>query len=388
MVRGRRISYSDVKKYFENNGCILLSDVYKNINTKLDYIGICGHKDSITFNSFRSRKKFLCNKCCKDKLNDNTRLTYEYVNSMFKKEGCKLITDNYKSNRQKLKYIAKCGHEHFITFSHFTDIKNYLCSSCNDKKKYDDKVFTYNYVKSIFIRDNCKLLTDNYINSKQKLEYIAKCGDRAHITFNKFNSGQGRYCRECTYKNNGKYLRLKESDVKDRFNQRGCKLLSEYTRSCSIVKYIAKCGHEEECLVKDFFRGHGTYCKKCIKINFSRVSIEWLEKVMKETGIYIQHAMNEGEYKIPETSFRVDGYCKENNTVFEFYGDFWHGNPDIHDKKDINRLNKKTFGELYNDTLNREQILIENGYNVITIWEKDYRNDKILQDEDVELINF
>ena len=33
-----------------------------------------------------------------------------------------------------------------------------------------------------------------------------------------------------------------------------------------------------------------------------------------------------GERKIG--SYRVDGFCSELDTVFEFYGDYWHAHPD------------------------------------------------------------
>jgi very-short-patch-repair endonuclease len=39
---------------------------------------------------------------------------------------------------------------------------------------------------------------------------------------------------------------------------------------------------------------------------------------MEEKNIHIQHAMNGGEYGIPELGYFVDGYDKDNNTVYEF----------------------------------------------------------------------
>ena len=48
--------------------------------------------------------------------------------------------------------------------------------------------------------------------------------------------------------------------------------------------------------------------------------------------------------------------------------------PKIFNSNDINPVIKKTFGELYTNTMNREKILRENGYNLISIWENDYKN--------------
>ena len=40
----------------------------------------------------------------------------------------------------------------------------------------------------------------------------------------------------------------------------------------------------------------------------------------------------------------------------------------------INAITKKTFGELYNETLKRLELIKNEGYNIITIWESDYKN--------------
>ena len=53
-------------------------------------------------------------------------------------------------------------------------------------------------------------------------------------------------------------------------------------------------------------------------------------------------------------------------------GDFWHGNPIKFKSTDINPINKKTFGELYNETIKRDNIIQKEGYKLITIWESEY----------------
>lgn len=52
----------------------------------------------------------------------------------------------------------------------------------------------------------------------------------------------------------------------------------------------------------------------------------------------------------------------------------------IHNKKydylkvnNINKKTNKTFGELYNNTINRENILKSGGYQFISIWENDLK---------------
>jgi hypothetical protein len=70
-------------------------------------------------------------------------------------------------------------------------------------------------------------------------------------------------------------------------------------------------------------------CNPIIKNNYSKIAIEWLEYIMKKDKIFIQHAENIGEFNIPNTKLKADGYCKETNTIYEFYGDIYHGNIQI-----------------------------------------------------------
>jgi hypothetical protein len=67
-------------------------------------------------------------------------------------------------------------------------------------------------------------------------------------------------------------------------------------------------------------------------------------------------------------SFLVDGYNPANNTVYEYYGAYWHGNPKNFTPDDINQTLKVSFGYLYRKTLERERLLLTK-YNIITLWE-------------------
>lgn len=63
----------------------------------------------------------------------------------------------------------------------------------------------------------------------------------------------------------------------------------------------------------------------CVKDNFSKASIQWLEWIMwstnkiKKNGVLkIQHALNGGEYRVPGTKYRLDGYDEATKTAYEF----------------------------------------------------------------------
>jgi len=116
-------------------------------------------------------------------------------------------------------------------------------------------------------------------------------------------------------------------------------------------------------------------CLICHPLNnkYSRSQIHWMDYIIKTQNIHIQHAENGGEYKIEGIGY-VDGFCKDTNTIFELEGCFWHGCPICgYDPNGINPKNYKLFGELYNNTLNRNNKIISLGYNLVVIWEHEYK---------------
>ena len=111
--------------------------------------------------------------------------------------------------------------------------------------------------------------------------------------------------------------------------------------------------------------------------NYSRMAINWLNKISKMENVEIQHAENGGELRVELGNGRyylLDGYCEETNTAYEFNGDVWHGNPECfspeatpHPHSDV------TARELHESQMEKERILSEMGFNVVSIWERDYR---------------
>jgi hypothetical protein len=110
-----------------------------------------------------------------------------------------------------------------------------------------------------------------------------------------------------------------------------------------------------------------------VNTNYSFKCIQWLESVALSESVFIQHALNEGEYSIPSTRYKADGYCAETNTIYEFHGDCFHGNPSVFESHiKCNPFSELTAGELYQKTIEREEHIISLGYNLVVIWESDF----------------
>lgn len=125
--------------------------------------------------------------------------------------------------------------------------------------------------------------------------------------------------------------------------------------------------------IKHIHRKQG--CPECqTQKKYSKAQIEWLNFLQLKDSITIQHALNSGEFVIPTTNYKADGYCKETNTIYEFHGDYWHGNPDIYTSDSYNKTTKCSFGELYKKTIKKEKQLIGLGYNIVVMWENTWES--------------
>jgi len=108
---------------------------------------------------------------------------------------------------------------------------------------------------------------------------------------------------------------------------------------------------------------------------WSRAALSWLASVERKLGRRIRHAKNGGEYRIPGVGRKllVDGWDPETGTIYEFHGDYWHGNPRRYPADDPHPdVRGKTFGDLYQATLEKEQLLRDLGYDLVVMWEMDW----------------
>ena len=84
-----------------------------------------------------------------------------------------------------------------------------------------------------------------------------------------------------------------------------------------------------------------------------------------------------GQYKVPGTKYVADGFDPKSNTIFEFDGDYWHGNPKVYAKNKVNRVSKMSFGDLFLKTVMKRKHLESLGYRVQSIWESDWKRGKL-----------
>jgi 5-methylcytosine-specific restriction endonuclease McrA len=152
----RRYTYEEVKKEFEDNGYVLLSDTYINGVQKLDYICPAGHKGSITFSRFRIGQR--CKLCFWERRREKLEDIRRYVES----QGYKLLSNNYKNAWGKVDLMCPNGHMFSVKWSHFKNDGTRCVRCLHDSMKKDnqhiqrmrERADYINWRKAVWERDN------------------------------------------------------------------------------------------------------------------------------------------------------------------------------------------------------------------------------------------
>lgn len=101
-------------------------------------------------------------------------------------------------------------------------------------------------------------------------------------------------------------------------------------------------------------------CVSCSSTVGSKIANKWLDEL---------HIANR-EVRIPNTKYIADGMVGD--TVYEFLGDYWHGNPEKFNPSDTNPSTNRAYGDLLIQTLSRFEDIKKLGYTIAYIWEDEY----------------
>jgi len=193
---------------------------------------------------------------------------------------------------------------------------------------------------------------------------IIICPNHGQFMQNPHNHLNGNGCPTCA----GNKLSNKEDFInkasiihKNKYIYNKFVYINRSTKSIIICK-----DHGEfEQTPKNHLKGQG--CPKCT-YHISKQEIMWLDL------LGIPEEYRHSSIIINNKSYQVDAFDYINKIIYEFYGDYWHGNINKYNPDKFNERAHKTYGELYNNTIKREMIFKNAGYTVISIWENDWKN--------------
>ena len=138
-------------------------------------------------------------------------IKFQEVYDFIKEYGCILIIEKqeYQNQIQKLKIKCKCNNIYYTSFDTFKKSRFKCCKKCGylerDKSNLEKygvknigelKRYTYKEVKDYYKRNNCELLSKNYENAHDILEYRCSCGNINQSRFCDFKNKNSR-CINC-----------------------------------------------------------------------------------------------------------------------------------------------------------------------------------------------
>lgn len=222
------------------------------------------------------------------------------------------------------------------------------------------KAYTYEEVQNVFKKHSCTLLSDTYINTNQKLKYIASCGHENEMTLSNFIKQKEHLCRSCGNKSKGKTRKYTYDEVRDIFAKEGCTLVSvEYIGYDRQLEYIATCGHHNKTSLFHLLNGGSRLCKKCMKQKIAQEVLTPYEDVVKLFAEFGAEVLTtKEEYKGVKQSIKYRCSCGNISSTQVYHWRNGHtrcykcktpsreGNPNWKpDKPDYMRIAKRQYTE-------------------------------------------
>ena len=106
---------------------------------------------------------------------------------------------------------------------------------------------------------------------------------------------------------------------------------------------------------------------------FGQMAVQWLTWESAKSGCTIRHQVNGREKRIGKR--RVDGWCAETRTAYQFHGCFWHGCPKCYDQNETNSVNGKTMAVLLEDT-KKNTAYLRRHVHVVEMWECEWKRER------------
>lgn len=288
----------------------------------------------------------------------NSPKTLSFCQEIANLNDGKCLSAKYVNNKTAMLWECKVGHKWCACFSSIFNLKTW-CPYCNRCAKYTI-IQCQEFAKLL----GGKCLSSLYNNVFSNIQW--ECAKKHVWEANVHNVIYNKtWCTYCTNNNFLKSLSsfMEESKVihGDKYNYSKFKYINSKTKGLIICNIASHGGFLQK--PDAHLRGQG--CPKCFHF-ISKPETEWLNSLLipeenRHKSIYINGKR-----------FNLDAFDPITNTIYEFYGDYWHGNPNKFKSTDINKKINKTYGELFIKTIEKEKLLIQAGYKLVSIWEEDW----------------
>ena len=269
----------------------------------------------------------------------------------------------YKNYRTKLQILCNLHGSFWQTPARHLD--GYGCTKCGyskaSKKKRKSSACFISEVRDVH-GDKYDYAQSCYVNDRKRVGIICFKHGKFFQVPNAHLRGEG--CPKCAHELRGLALRSSTEDFIQK-SQRIHKNKYDYSDAIYVSatkNVIIRCPRHGKFHQTATNHLSGKGCPKCAHI-ISNSETKFLD--------YVGIGTNNRNKVIG--NFRVDGYDPTTQTIYEFLGDYWHGHPEKFDANEFNKSCKKTYGELYYETIQRFRKLKTIGYGIKYIWETDWK---------------
>ena len=311
-----------------------------------------------------------------------SKVTLEERKNLFLIRAREVHGETY--NYEKIKYVTSLKKVEIICAKHGeflqspnSHVKGTGCPKCSGtgtRHNQNDVIDSFKKVHG----DTYSYEMVNYVNNSTPVKIICKKHGEFSMSPNKHKSGRG--CQKCskitsiskmsatkTRKQSSRKLTLAEF-LRRAYEVHGDNfdytLVDTFPGLHSKIRVICKEHGEFQQRAEKHLMGRG--CPVCKKSRqYSKMSKIWLDSLGIETLIR--------EYRLPENKLiPVDGYDPVTNTIYQFHGDYWHGGKKF-EPSEFNKTRGLTFAELRVHSDDRDEQLKEFGYNLVIMWESDFK---------------
>lgn len=239
------------------------------------------------------------------------KLKLDFVREKFELEGYKLLSLDYTNGKIKLDYSCPKGHKHSMRFDNFRAGKR--CPTCMRVVKP-----SIEYIREKMLQEGYVLITDKYVNNRQKLDYICKNKHIHHVSWSEWYSANSR-CPYCS-----KNAKIKIEDIRESMIKEGYTLLSkEYINAHTHLEYICPNDHTNKITWSNWNSKRKFGCPQC-STRISKQEKE-IQEFLLENNIYF--VSNDRTVLINNTTNRpleLDLWFPDRMKAIEFNGEYWH----------------------------------------------------------------
>lgn len=278
-----KINFTYIDNSFNSQNYLLSCTCPNNHNIIVNYYDILKNKNK-------------CNLC--PKLNYSVeKISIDSIKNIFQNLNFTLLSTKYIGYDVPLNYI--CPNNHTVSMSyHKWKSSIHKCNECSKlslKKRFS---LSYDFVKKIFEDRNYKLLSTNYNNKKEKLNFICPNNHEGSISFDSFHYAKSE-CAKCT--NSKKYTidEIKSILAKDNYTL----LSTNYINNKEKLYMLCSKKHNIDMRLNDFISGYR--CKVCIESQGERKITNFLD--------------NNNNVKYYDTEYKFNNCSNFKPLPFDFY---------------------------------------------------------------------